>query len=107
MAHDKPRGAPITSAPKVTRNEETIMGKIPNEPFVGAHLKPKIMFFSPILWKRGRPSMRIKIKMRKRNNNDERAKAMSTHFTKCSFVKAFLIICADETFLLENVLSCP
>jgi hypothetical protein len=94
------------SAPKVTRNEDTIIGKIPNDPFVGAHLKPKMIFFRPILWKRGKPSARIKIKMRKRNSSDERAKAMRTHFTKCSFVKAFLIISTDEALLFQNILPC-
>lgn len=36
-------------APKVTRNEDIIIGNIPKEPFVGAHLKPRMIFFRPIL----------------------------------------------------------
>lgn len=92
-------------APKVTKKEETIIGKIPNDPFVGAHLKPPMMFPTPTLRKRGSPSARMKIKMRKRKSKDERAKATRTHLTKCSFVKAFLIIGADQTLLFENLLT--
>ena len=106
MAQERPRGAPTMSAPKVTRNEEIIIGKIPKEPFVGAHLKPKMIFFSPTLWKRGIPSARMNIKMRKRNRRDERANAMRIYFTRCSFVKAFLIICSYEALLFKDILSC-
>ena len=94
------------SAPNVTRKEETIIGKIPKEPFVGAHLKPKIIFFSPTLWKRGMHSERIKIKMRKRNRRDDRAKAVRIYLTKCYFVRAFLIMYAYETLHLKYILPC-
>ena len=58
-------GAPIMRAPIVTRKDETIMGKMPKEPFVGAHLKPPIILLNPTFRKRGRPSARIKMKIRK------------------------------------------
>jgi len=52
------------------------------------------------------PSERIKIKMRKRNRRDDRAKAVRIYLTKCSFVRAFLIMYAYETLHLKYILPC-
>ncbi len=36
MAQDRPRGTPMTMAPRVTRTEEMIMARMPKWPLVGA-----------------------------------------------------------------------
>ncbi len=40
-------GTPMIAAPKVTDTEPTIIGKIPNSPFPGAHFMPKIKSNKP------------------------------------------------------------
>src|SRR5664280_2401593 len=107
MAHERPRGAPIHSAPAVTKKDETIMGKMPKEPLVGAHLKPKMMLLKPAFRKRGKPSTRMKRKIRRRNRREENAKAVNTHLTKCSLLNRFLIIDAYQTFVFQDLLAVP
>ncbi len=59
---------------------------MPNEPLVGAHVKPRMMCFNPTLKKRGRPSMRIKRNMRKRKTSDEKAKMVRVMLTTRSLM---------------------
>jgi len=92
IAQESPRGAPIISAPNVTRNDDTIMGNIPNEPFVGAHLKPKMIFLRPTLRKSGRPSNKIKMKITNKNRREDNANIVKIVPTNCSFPNLFLII---------------
>src|SRR5512137_2978998 len=99
MAQERPMGAPITRAPIVTRKDETIMGKIPKKPFVGAHLKPPMILFNPTFRKRGRPSAKIKMKIRKRKRREESAKATRVHLTNRSFRMALSIIESYKSFL--------
>jgi len=68
------------------------MGNMPKDPFVGAHLKPNIIFFSPTLIKSGDPSIRINIKIRNRKSNEDNANIVSTVFTICSFIDVSLVI---------------
>jgi hypothetical protein len=81
------------------------MGKIPKNPFVGAHLEPAMMFVTPTLWKSGRPSKRIKMKMRKRKKSEDRAKRISTHRTKVSFDMAPLVMEAHQSLSLQDPLA--
>jgi hypothetical protein len=69
-------------------HEETIMGNMPKEPLVGAHVKPRMICFTPTLKKRGRPSMRIKRNMRKRKTSDEKAKMVRVRLTSRSLMAA-------------------
>jgi hypothetical protein len=62
-------------------HEDTIMGNMPNEPLVGAHLKPRMMCLTPTLKKRGSPSIRIKMNMRNRKKREEKAKTVRVTLT--------------------------
>ena len=97
-------GAPITRAPIVTRKDETIMGKMPKEPFVGAHLKPPMILLQPHFQKEGKTFRKIKMKIRKRKRREESAKATSIHLTNRSFRMALSIIETYKSFLFQDFL---
>src|SRR4030042_4303284 len=63
MAQDRPRGTPMTMAPRVTRTEEMIMARMPKWPLVGAQWLGRMKFFSPVEGMRGKPSRKKKMGM--------------------------------------------
>ena len=77
------------------------MGNMPKNPFVGAHLVPMTMFFTPTLKKRGTPSLRIKMKMMKRKRRDERANSRSTSLIAFSLLASLLFIDGNETLFFQ------
>src|SRR4030042_2453005 len=73
MVQAKPRGMPMERAPRVTRKELTIIGKMPNRPLLGIHFWPRMKALGPIFQINGRPWSKMKKVIKARTAMEEKA----------------------------------
>src|SRR4030042_5532675 len=78
MVQAKPRGMPMEGAPRVTKKELTIIGKMPNRPLLGIHFWPRMKALGPIFQIKGRPCSKMKKVIRPRTAIEERATRSKT-----------------------------
>src|SRR4030042_3985203 len=73
MVQARPRGIPRERAPRVTKKELTIIGKMPNRPLLGIHFWPRMKALGPIFQIKGSPCSKIKKVIKARTAIEERA----------------------------------
>src|SRR5665647_773192 len=72
-------GTPIIAAPNVTATDPTIIGKIPYNPWLGAHSMPKTKLNTPTLAIIGMPLTNINIVISANADKAESAIRRNTH----------------------------
>jgi hypothetical protein len=68
-----PRGIPKMRDPRVTQNELTIIGKMPNNPLLGIHFSPRRKALGPTFKIKGIPSSKMKKVIKDNIKIDEKA----------------------------------
>ena len=104
-----PRGIAMSDAKRVTTNDPTMSGHIPNEGglYVGYHSWPKTKLTGDTVLKRGSPSMKRKIMIRPRTRIDTRAlvKKSSLMMSSLALLDIAVVPCEHENG--RDASKCP
>jgi hypothetical protein len=92
MAQANPRGMPKRRDPKVTQKEPTIMGRMPNSPWLGTQRSPKRKSIGPIFQMNGSPSPKMKEAIKARIKIEEKAIKRSVFSMNFSLISNFILL---------------
>jgi hypothetical protein len=108
MLQHMPIGTPIIAAPSVTDTEPTIIGKMPNLPWLGAHSIPNTKSNTPTLAIMGTPLTIIKTVMSANTDMDDRASAKNMRpdsFSLNFFMSNFLLTILIYSYTIISKLA--
>jgi hypothetical protein len=89
IAQHIPMGTPMTAAPNVTANVPTIIGNIPNLPWLGDHSIPNTNSKKPTDWIIGAPWIKMNPVINANAEIEERAQSINIQpgsFSKRTFI---------------------
>jgi hypothetical protein len=92
MAQANPRGMPKRRDPKVTQKEPTIMGRMPNSPWLGTQRPPKRNLVGPIFQMKGIPSPKMKKAIKAKIDIDEKAIKRRSFWMIFSLISNFILL---------------